>query len=122
MPVSLAQIATNTANVEIRLNDSDTVNLTYYPGRVTEKMFANLQAIPTLNENTIVSGFGTLNETLANLIADWDLYEDLEMTKKFPIDASRFPDLPITFRMQLIWGIMGDIRPEALAPQTQTPN
>jgi hypothetical protein len=121
MPVSLPQIATNTASVSFRYGD-DTVTITYYPGRYTEKMVGDVQAISKLDENTIVSGFSAFNETLASLIKDWDVYEDEAMTSKFPIDPTHFSELPLGFRMQIFGAISGDIRPEMIAPQIQTQN
>src|SRR5579859_1340749 len=116
MPVSLHQIATNTASLAITWGE-DTINIMYYPGRFTEKMIGEVEAISHLNGDTIVSGFKSFNETLANLIRSWDVYEDEAQTIMFPIDASRFAELPLAFRMTVFNAIAGDIRPEMVAPQ-----
>lgn len=118
MPISLQQIATNTATLTITWGD-DIINLVYYPGKFTEKVVADVQAISELNENTLVAGLATFNETLANLIQDWDVYEDTAMTTKFPIDPKRFPELPLSFRMQIFSSISNDLRPNTVAPQIQ---
>lgn len=122
MPVSLAKIANNTANVAIQVSEdpADVANITYYPGRVTERVFAALQSFGHLDENNIAAGFEEFNKTLANLIKSWDVFEDEAQTVMFPIDASRFTELPFAFRMDVVNAIMGDIRPETIAPQTQT--
>ena len=119
MPVSIKQLATNTAHVSIPLQGGeDALSVTYYPGRFTEKMIADTQMIQASNDaSNVVSGFKAFNEGLASLIKDWDLYEDDDQKHKFPIDASRFSELPLAFRMQVFEAITSDIRPEAMAPQ-----
>jgi hypothetical protein len=117
MPVSLHQIATNTADFTLAWGE-DIVHITYYPGRFTEKMVGDVQAISKLNEDTLVKGFQAFNETLANLIKSWDVYEDEAQAIMFPIDATRFPELPLIFRMEVFYAIAGDIRPEMVAPRS----
>lgn len=121
MPVSLSHMATNTATVTFSFM-GESITITYYPGRVTERAIAQLQGFASLDESTLVAGFGAFNETLANLIKSWDVYEDEAQTVMFPIEAGRLAELPIGFRMEVIGAIMGDLRPEAIAPQASTLN
>ena len=118
MPISLSSIASNQATVTFRYGE-DSVSVVYFPGRVTEKTLADLQGFASLTTDNVVGGFGSLNETLAHLIASWDVYEDDAQTVMFPLDAGRLSELPIPFRTQVLQAIMGDIRPEAMAPQVQ---
>lgn len=124
MPVSLAKIANNTANVAVQASSdpADVANITYYPGRITERVFAAMDSFGHLDENNLTAGFKEFNETLANLIKTWDVFEDEAQMVMFPIDAARFPELPFSFRMGIVDAIMGDIRnrPETIAPQTQS--
>lgn len=117
MPVTLSKIATNTATVKFSLGE-DTVQVTYYPGRVTEKCFTVVATLEHMDQSTLQAGFANFNEMLTHLIKEWDVYEDAEQTIMFPIDAKRFAELPFQFRVQLFHEIMRDIRPEAIAPQS----
>lgn len=119
MPITLAKMASNTAEVTLQIGE-DTVTAVYYPSRVTEKVFAQLQSFAKMTEDTIIEQFGSLNEMLANLIKSWDvLNEDGSM---YPLTPEALADLPLFFRTTLIQAIMGDIRPETLAPQVKTSN
>ena len=120
MPITLAKIASNTADLTFGWGD-DTVSLTYYPGRVTEKVLADMQAIGRLSdasdEAAMMQSFTDFNEMLASLIKSWDVYEDDAQTVMFPLEAERLQELPFFFRMACIQSIIGDIRPEMIAPQ-----
>lgn len=115
MPVSLAQLARNTASVTFPVGE-ETVLVNYYPARVTERVVSRMLALQSLSEENAVAGFAEFNQILATLIESWDVYEDDEQTKMFPLDAERLSDLPIFFRVRAIQAIVGDMRPEALAP------
>ena len=125
MPVTLSQIANNTASVTftIKLEAEDgttaeeTVHVVYFPARITEKTFAQLQAMASMTEETIGSGMASFNSVLASLIKSWDVYEDAAQTVMFPLVPDRLAELPIVFRTQVISAILADIRPEAMALQ-----
>jgi hypothetical protein len=114
MGITLAKIANNEAKTSFQY-EGETINLTYYPGHVTENIVADLQNFSSLNNSNVVSSFKSFNTSLASLIASWDVYEDEAQTAMFPIDASRFSELPIAFRMAVVGAIMSDVRPEAIA-------
>ena len=113
MPVTLAQLATNSATVTLSVGE-DTVTIEYYPGRVTEKTLAAMNAFAAMDGTGIDAGFSRFNEELAKLLKSWDVLE--EDGSMFPIDAHRLADLPISFRLEVLAAIMGDLRPEAMAP------
>jgi hypothetical protein len=118
MALTLSKIANNTSTVTIAV-DGEQLTITYYPSRVTEKTFAELQSFANMSETKdVAAGFASLNDILARLIKSWDLYEDDEQTVMYPLTAERLAELPIILRTQIIWAVMGDIRPEAIAPQT----
>lgn len=120
MPITLAKIAANTASVSFAVAE-DTINITYYPGRVTEKTISIMNAFASMDESSMTSGFEAFNAMLASLIQSWDVFEDDAQTQMFPIDGARFPELPFGFRIEAMGAIMSDIRPETVAPQ-KTPN
>ncbi len=123
MPVNLAKIATNTANLAIPMGE-DTLNITYYPGRVTERMFTVLNQMNNLQKESeeavmqaFEQAFSDFNSMLTSVLKSWDLYEDAEETIPFPINAKRFSEIALGVRMAVFSAIMGDIRPEAQAAQ-----
>lgn len=114
MPITLAKIANNTAQVTLSVGE-DSVTITYFPARITEKTVASLQMFMDANESNLADSFAGLNSILTTLIKDWDVYENEAQTIMFPIDASRLEELPIMFRLQVVSAIMRDVRPESVA-------
>lgn len=122
MPVTLSQISSNTAKVRLIIHNedgsADDLNLTYYPAHITEKTFAQLAQFEAMkNTEDIVQGFQSLNDVLSRLVKSWDLYVDDKQTQIYPIEPAKLAELPIVFRMNVLQAIMGDIRPETIAPQ-----
>jgi hypothetical protein len=119
MPISVSQLANNTASVTIPVDKENTVTVVYRPGSVTEKTFAELSALEAMDGSSIMEGFSSLNAILSNLIKSWDVYADDEQTEMYPVDPDSLSSLPVAFRMSVLFGIMKDIRPEVLAAQMQ---
>ena len=117
MPITLKKMTANTAPLAIAWGD-ETVNITYYPGRVTERTLAQIESMGNLTGDNAVAGFETFNAALANLLKSWDIYDDEEQSQVLPLTADSFSMLPFGFRVQLVQAIVGDIRPEVVAPQT----
>lgn len=115
MPISLQKMASNTASIKVLVGE-DTANITYYPARVTEKIL--FMPFDDSSQSAMAASFDSFNGDLANLIQSWDVYEDEAQTQLFPIDASRFAELPLEFRLKIYQVIVSDVRPEAIAPQT----
>ena len=111
MPISFNQIANNSAKVTFRYGD-DPITIEYYPGRVTEKTFAQLNMFASVNETSLETSFEAFNEVLSSLIKWWDVYDDDAQTVMFPTTPDRLSELPIPFRSQVLEAIMGDIKPE----------
>ena len=116
MPISLKTLASSSASVTFPYA-GDSVTVVYYPVRVTEKTIAQMQVFVESDEANIGPGFASFNDVLVHLVKSWDVYEDEAQTVMFPLEAERLADLPIAFRMSVLNAIMGDIRPEAMAPQ-----
>jgi len=114
MPITLSKLANNTASVTLTY-DEDSVTIVYYPARVTERTFAELQAFAGIDVATLADGFASLNNILSNLIKSWDVQND--DGGMYPTDPASLAVLPIAFRLQVLSAVMGDIRPEALMPQ-----
>ncbi|MGH2505952.1 MAG: hypothetical protein ACRDHZ_00805 [Ktedonobacteraceae bacterium] len=117
MPITLSKIASNSAHVAFSYG-GDSVNLVYYPGRVTEKIFLQLQSFASMKEEGIASGFAAFNATLVNLIKSWDVFEDDEQATMFPLEADRLAELPFAFRVACIQTMVADMRPNAPTPQS----
>lgn len=122
MPITLTEVINNTAQVSFPFA-GDTVNVVYYPSRITERFMSVFQIAQGMD---VVDTFREFNTSLAGVISSWDVYatpQDFKNKQAFPIDADRFPDLPISLRMQVYAAISGDIGPETFAPQMgTTPN
>ena len=116
MPLSLENIASNTASVTFPYA-GDSITVVYYPERITDKM---LHAISAMKDQGDVEGMldklGGFNETLASLIKSWDIYEDEKQTIMVPIDAKRFEGLSIPFKKDVFLAIAQDIK----GPNSQT--
>src|SRR5258708_6362466 len=97
MPVSFNQIVSNLASVTFTYAEQP-VTVIYYPSKITEKTFAELQSFARMTEDTIVDMFGELNGMLATLIKSWDVYADDEQSQMFPLQVDRLAELPIVFR------------------------
>jgi hypothetical protein len=115
MPLSLAKLAKNIASVTFSY-EGESLTVTYYPARVTEKVFAELQSFATMDEKSFMAGFASLNKILIALIQSWDMYEDEDETVMYPLEPDRLSELPIDLRVQIANAIISDIRPEAVAP------
>ena len=116
MPVSFHQIINNSSEFTFTY-DSDSVTIVYYPGRVTDRVYASFSELSTMDAKTIDHSLVSLNESLAYLIKSWDVYEDASNSVMFPIDAKRFADLPVPFKLRCLLEVMTDMRPEGPTPQ-----
>jgi hypothetical protein len=116
MGITLSKIANNTASVAVQYVD-DIVNVVYFPSHVTEKTFADLQNFSNTDSSNIIANFAQLNALLVGLIKSWDVFEDDAQAIMFPLTVDRLAELPIMFRMNILTGILGDIRPETIAPK-----
>lgn len=110
MPITLAQMAMNSANLTFAYG-SQSVTIAYYPSRITEKTFAMLKSFADSDVDTMMEGFASLNELLVHVVKSWDVFEDDAQTQMFPLEAERLAELPIAFRLQTVSAIMKDIKP-----------
>lgn len=97
MPISLAQMAANTATVTFQYAGCD-VSVTYAPGLINDAAISALDA-----------GFAERSAELAQLIKAWDVLDD--SGNPYPIDADHLGSLDIKFKSALVRAMMGDMRP-----------
>ncbi len=116
MPITLSKIAANTADVTLQVGD-DVVTITYYPNRLTEKLYVEVMDLADEEKNKdIPENSKRLNEVLVMLVKSWDiLNEDGSM---FPITVESLPDIPLSFRFEIYGAIFADMRPNAQEPTT----
>jgi hypothetical protein len=133
MPINVEVMAADTATIKI-YSGENSAQIEYSPALVTEDIFAKLLAFYSLqavvdaatNEQELVRKFAKvfsdLNETIVYLVRSWEVYatiRDEQEGNPFPLEAPALPRLPLKIRMAIIQGIIGDIRPESLAPQEE---
>jgi hypothetical protein len=123
MPITLNKIANNSARVAFEFA-GDTINLEYFPGRITEKLFAQLASFAQMNEASVqkdINGtfahFSDFNGTFCKTIKSWDVYEDDKQTILFPLVPERIEELPFSFRTACIDAIVADMRPKKTPTQ-----
>ena len=100
MPITLANMATKEASLVITGGPlgEDSINLVYYPNRISTKAIAQLE-----------SGLDGLNLTLSQIIKTWDVTnEDGSM---YPLDPDSLSILGIPVLAHISQSIAEDIRP-----------
>lgn len=118
MPITYQKMMADTAKVTFYWGEDD-VNVVYHPGKVTEEFMGQVLAFERMDAATFEKTFTSFNATLADIIESWDVFDGKEM---FPLDVKAFKRLPLPFRFQVAYAIMGDMRPERIAPQTKMLN
>lgn len=118
MALTLRKLTANTAQTSI-VFDGEEVHIEYFPAKITEKTFVDLQKFTNVTSDTIVEGFSLLNDTLSALIKTWDVYNDEAETQAYPTDSESLSALPLIFRLQILNGILADARPNQEALQMQ---
>lgn len=104
MPITFNKIANRRATITFTYEGED-IHVVYCPNKFTPRLIAQAQA-----------GEVGDNEAFTDLIVSWDIYEDEEETREFPV--SRIDELGPHFMYQLALAIGEDLQPpEAIAPQ-----
>ena|SRR2546423_9651429 len=120
MPLSYSQVQKDVASVSVSVYGG-TLNIKYYPSKMTDDIFikfASLDMVKTIGDAK--EALGNINEMLADLIKEWDFYEDDEQTVMWALTAESIARLDMTFKMTCLTAIMRHIRPEAVLPQIPT--
>ena len=115
MPVTIGNIAKSRAKVTRKFEEGS-LTIEYDPNMVTEDLYAQLIAFGKMGEDTIAENFRGFNEVLLTLIKSWDLMEDDGVTP-VPLTEKRLSSVPIVIRNIALDMVMGDFRPESIAPQ-----
>ena len=117
MPITIAQMATDVAQVSLEYA-GQTVNISYSPSSLTEKVYADMQEWGNKAPDDIVKNLEALNNVIVAMVKDWDVYEDEAQTTKVPIDAEHLSMLPIFFRAAVLGAIAEHFSPNATAVPT----
>lgn len=113
MPITLQKMVEKTASVTFSWGE-DSVTFSYHPGKVTEAFLSQVLAFQLMDEATFDGTFKSFNANLADILQSWDVLDgDGSNGAMFPLDANRFSELPIDFRMRIAMEIMQDIRPNS---------
>lgn len=113
MGVSLSKLAGDTSKVTITFNGGNSVTVSYCPAKITNKMV--IQAQQAQKTNDIALALKETSNILHAVIKSWDLYEDDEMTRPYPLDVDSLEELPYKITETVLMGIMSDMSPEAQA-------
>ena len=118
MPVSLSQIAANTATAEMEFEGGGTLNIVYYPLKITDEMLLQGQRFTAAgNDEAAVTGLmHDINTQLVDIVQSWDLLEDDGVTP-IPLTVERLQRLSPVIKAMAIQAIIGSISPEAMAPK-----
>lgn len=120
MPVSLNQIASNTATVVLWFGD-DSLEIAYYPLRITTEMMATMASFADMQtEQAVLDNFRAIGEMLATIIKSWDLLED--NGEPVALTGERIVKISPVIALMIIQAILKDIRPEEIAPQNLPKN
>lgn len=120
MPVSLAQIAANTATARMEFEGGD-LNIVYYPLKISDEMLLQLQSFASATESSMPGLMDDLNGMLVEVIASWDLLEDDNATP-IALTKARLAGLSPVIKTLAVQCILSSIRPEALAPKIKSSN
>lgn len=113
MSITLQKMVAQTAEITFPWGE-DTVTFSYHPGKVTETFLSQVLAISRMDEATFEATFKSFNTNLADVLQSWDVLDgDGSDGAMFPLDASRFSELPLIFRMQVAIQVMQDMRPNS---------
>jgi len=119
MPITLSQIAKNTATFTMPYgNDGGTVEITYYPSRLTEKTYADAKILSDPTQNDLDENFTAINDVLCQLMKSWDVMDD--DGTPFPIDKEQLKRLPWEFRLTVFYAIIADMKPKNVTASTSS--
>lgn len=113
MSVKLSHISAKCKPIKIMF-DEDALNIEYYPNKITEETFVQLNALSQMKEDTISESFNTYNETLVGLMKSWDLLDEDGITV-LPLTSDQMIKVGIVVRGEILTAIMSDIRPNQMA-------
>lgn len=112
MPVKLSDISAKCKPIRIMF-DGDDLNIEYYPNKITEETFVQLNALAAMKEDNISESFMAYNTTLVGLMKSWDMIDDNEAV--LPLTAEQMIKVGIVVRGEILTAIMSDIRPNQTA-------
>lgn len=120
MPLSLKQVEQNSATITLQVGDDPDQQLTieYYTHKITNERIAtlldmqNIAAASTRDEAS--KRLREVDQSLVDLIKDWDFFEDEKFTIKVPITLERLAKIDNFVKADILKAITGQARgPEA---------
>lgn len=110
MPIRISDLRKETRSVSFEW-EGETVNLKYRPGAVTAQMQMSAAGIATLGDNAglVVEYLGNYIESMASLIAEWDVLG--EDGTPIPISVETMELLTLPFIFAMFGAIMGAYNP-----------
>ncbi len=112
MAVKLSDISAKCKSIQVMFDD-DALNIEYYPNKITEETFEQLNALSKMKEDTISESFMFYNTTLVGLMKSWDMLDDDGSI--LPLTAEQMIKVGIVARGKILESIMEDIRPNQTA-------
>ena len=101
MGVTLSQISGGTKEIVIPLECGEDLHIEFYPGQVNEKTFAHVLRFQAMDAKDMEPAMTGINESLARLIASWDVVEDDGVTP-MSHDAEHLAGLPMMTRIEIM--------------------
>ncbi len=115
MPVSLSQIASNSATTTLHFQAGD-LTIEYYPLKITDEMLAQLLAWANITDaDAAMERLRNLNEMMVEIIKSWDLLGSDNQI--MPLTVPHMARLSPILKLLIVQEIQKDIRPEAMTPQ-----
>lgn len=120
MPLSLRQLERNSATVTFQVGDNpnDTLTIEYYTRKVTNERIATLLDLQNIgassSKDEAIKRLREVDQSLIDLIKDWDFYEDEKFTVKVPLTLERLAKIDNFVKVSILRAITGNARgPEA---------
>jgi hypothetical protein len=102
---NLKAIADRTHTLSVDLGDGDVLNVTYRPAAYTPEFEQKAQAGIDAGDRD------SLGRMVADIVTDWDLYEDAAHKVKVPLTVDRLRSVPMIVLAPVMESIGGDLRP-----------
>lgn len=102
---NLKAIADRTRSLPVDLGEGDTLNVTYRPGAYTPEFEQKAQ------DGINAGDRDSLGRMVADIVTDWDLYEDAAQKVKVPLTVDRLRTVPMVVLAPVMEAIGGDLRP-----------
>lgn len=123
MPINLAKLAANKASVAIDFGEGNTLNVEYYPQRITAQMMLDLADLSDVSSSAPQDAgamkriVGTPATILSSLLASWDAVEVGEdgQEQPYPLDLAHLLAIPMSTQWVILNTLIAQQSGEASA-------